>query len=165
MGVSIGSVTLSYELIGLIGVSIVALGLLAWNIRLEVRLSKMRYGKNAERLDESMSNIHTHLDSLEKTKQAIIDHLTSVEERLKKSVQSIETVRFNPFQGTGSGGNQSFASAFLNENGDGVILSSLYSRDRVSVFSKPLNAFESSYDLSEEEKKVVTDAKQKLSRK
>ena len=117
-------------------VGVALLVLLIWNIRLEVRLSKLRYGDNAERLDESMSNIQRHLSDLDRTKDAIVTHLQSVEERLKRSIQSVETVRYNPFEGTGSGGKQSFASAFVNENGDGVVISSLYSRDRVSVFSK-----------------------------
>ncbi len=143
-------------------IGVVFIVLLVWNIRLEIRLAKMRYGKNAHRLDESMSNIQNHLGSLEESKDAIIKHLGTVEKRLKKSVQSVETVRFNPFKGTGSGGSQSFASVFLNENGDGVVISSLYSRDRVSVFSKPISQFKPAFDLSEEESKVLEKARKSL---
>jgi len=79
-----------------------------------------------------------------------------IEKRLRKSVQSVHTVRFNPFKGTGGGGNQSFATSFLNEEGDGVVLSSIYSRDRVSIFAKPVKKHSSEYELSEEEKEAVS---------
>jgi hypothetical protein len=71
-------------------------------------------------------------------------------------------LRFNPFKGTGDGGNQSFSTAFVSEKGDGAIISSLYSRDRVSIFCKPLASFESSFELTDEEKEVLEAAKVKL---
>jgi len=43
-----------------------------------------------------------------------------------------------------------------------VVISSLYAHDRMSIFSKPLNNFASTYDLSEEEKEVVTKSKANL---
>jgi hypothetical protein len=68
-------------------------------------------------------------------------YLTTVEIRLQKSIQSVETVRYNPFKGTGSGGNNSFSTAFLTEKGDGVVLTSMYARDRISMFAKPVKNF------------------------
>jgi hypothetical protein len=89
-------------------------------------------------------------------------YLKSVEERLKRSIQSVHTIRFNPFAGTGEGGNQSFATVFLNENGDGAVMSSLFTRDRVSVFSKSLKNFISEHGMSDEEKEALIQAKRKL---
>jgi hypothetical protein len=68
-------------------------------------------------------------------------------------------VRFNPFKGTGSGGNQSFATTFLNEENNGVVISSLYSREHTSVFSKPIKNGVSEYELSDEEKESFAEAK------
>ena len=87
------------------------------------------------------------------------EYLLSVEKRLKKSVQSVSTVRFNPFKGTGSGSNQSFSTTFLNEERDGVIISSLYSREHISVYSKPVVKGASEYELSDEEKESLEKAK------
>ena len=92
-----------------------------------------------------------------------IEYFKNVESRLRRSVQAVEMIRFNPFKGNGDGGNQSFCTAFLSEKGDGAIISSLYSRDRVSIFSKPLENFESSFELTEEENEVMESAKKKLS--
>jgi hypothetical protein len=71
-------------------------------------------------------------------------------------------VRFNPFKGTGSGGNQSFATAFISEEGDGLVISSLHSREHVSIYAKPLRDGRSDFELTEEEKKAVKEAKANL---
>jgi hypothetical protein len=86
------------------------------------------------------------------------EYLLTVEKRLKKSVQAVNTVRFNPFKGTGSGSNQSFSTAFLNEERNGVVISSLYSREHISVYSKPVVAGKSEYELSDEEKESLDKA-------
>ena len=76
--------------------------------------------------------------------------------KLKKSIRGLETVRFNPFPDQGS--NQSFAIGMLNEEGDGVVFSSLYSRERMSVFAKPVKNKKSEYELSAEEREVLKKA-------
>ena len=55
---------------------------------------------------------------------------------MKKASRGFETIRFNPFPDQGS--NQSFAVGMVNEDGDGVVFSSLYSRERMSIFAKPI---------------------------
>ena len=77
--------------------------------------------------------------------------------KVKKSIRGLETVRFNPFPDQGS--NQSFAIGMLNEEGDGVVFSSLYSRDRMSVFAKPIKNNKSEYELSGEEQKALDKAR------
>lgn len=113
-------------------------------------------------IEESIIELAKELDNLTEFKDRAEEYHKLVEQRLRKSVQSIETKRFNPFKGTGSGGNQSFASAFINENGDGLILSSLYSSDRMSVFAKPVQGFISSFELTEEEQAALEDAKKRV---
>jgi thymidylate kinase len=76
--------------------------------------------------------------------------------RLQKSVQEVRTIRFDPFEGTTGSGKQSFAMALLNEHGDGVVISSLYTREKVSVFAKPIEKKTSQYELTKEEKEVVS---------
>jgi hypothetical protein len=101
-----------------------------WMWRMEVRMRRLLSGKNAQSLEDSFLAIRKELHEEKQFTKDMEEYLTSVERRLKKSIQSVETVRFNPFKGTGSGGNQSFSAAFVNEKGDGVILTSMYARDR-----------------------------------
>ncbi len=145
-----------YALLGLVAI------LSIWMIRIEVRLSKMLRGKNAKSLEDTIKTFGEEIKDLEKFRDDSIEYLKLIELRLKRSSQAVETIRFNPFKGTGSGGNQSFATAILNEKGDGVIITSLYSRDRVSVFSKPIKKFSSEFELTDEEKQVLENSRANL---
>lgn len=136
--------------------------LLCWNAYITIKMRKLVGGKDGRSLEDSIVSAHENLDKLNQFQKEAIAHFINVEKRLNRSVQSVETIRFNPFKGEGVGGNQSFSTAFLSQNGDGVVISSLYSRDRVSIFSKPLNKFESSFELSGEEREVVEQSKSLL---
>ena len=136
--------------------------LIGWIVRIEIKLWKLLRGKNAKSLEDSIVSAHENLDKLNEFQKESILYFINIEKRLSRSVQAIETIRFNPFKGTGEGGSQSFSTSFLSETGNGVVISSLYSRDRVSVFSKPLVKFESTFELTEEEKGVVIGAKKNL---
>ncbi len=133
--------------------------IIGWNIRLEMKIKKLLIGKSAKSLEDSIVAAGENLKELNIFQKEVIAHFLNVEKRLKRSIQSVETVRFNPFKGNGDGGNQSFSTAFISENGDGVVVSSLYSRDRVSIFSKPVTTFESKFELTEEENEVIGNSK------
>ncbi len=124
-----------------------------------IKLRRFLVGFDSKDISDSLKFVSGNLKDLQAFRKELEVYLTTVESRLKKSVQSVNTVRFNPFKGTGGGGNQSFATAFLNEEGNGVVISSLYSRDHVSVFSKPIKSLSSEYELSEEEKEAIKGSK------
>jgi len=136
--------------------------LLVWIIRLEMKLRKFLKGKDAKSLEDVIVNLEKDTSDLGKFDKEIEDYLKSVEKRLSRSIQGCATMRFNPFKGTGEGGNQSFATAMINEKGNGVIVSSLYSRERTIVFSKPLVNFKSEYELSSEEKAALSKARESM---
>lgn len=144
----------------------IALGMLAilfiWIVFLHFKIRKLLGGSSAKNIEEGLSTMRKDLESMPSWKSNSEKRLAIIEKKLSKSIQGLETVRFNPFKGSGDGGNQSFSTALVNEKGDGVVLSSLYSRERVSVFSKPLHGFASEYELSDEEKDVIAKTKQSL---
>ena len=147
--------------IGLISISAIVLILLIMIIRLQIRLKNLLKG-SAINLEESINLVIQHVEDLESFKKESQEYLKLVERRLRNGIQGVDTLRFNPFKGTGAGGNQSFSTAFINEQGDGVVFSSLYSSDRMSVFAKPLQKFKSSFELTEEEAKSIAMAHDKL---
>lgn len=141
---------------------IITIVLLIITIMMNMKLRKFLIDKDGENIGDSLIFAADNIKELQSFKKELEAYLLTVENRLKKSVQSVHTVRFNPFKGAGEGGNQSFATAFLNEDGDGVVVSSLYSRDHVSVFGKPVKKHSSEYELSGEEKEALAKAKEKL---
>ena len=46
----------------------------------------------------------------------------------------------------------------LNEDGDGVVFSSLYSRERTSIYAKPIKNGKSEYELTKEEQEALKKA-------
>ncbi len=144
--------------IAVIVLGILVIILLVMVVSMNARLKRFLIGIDSENIKDSLSSVGNGLSDLQGFRSEIEAYLKSVEQRLRKSVRSVHTVRFNPFKGTGGGGNQSFATAFVNEEGDGVIVSSLYSRDHVSVFAKPVKKNSTEHELSEEEKEALDNA-------
>ncbi len=137
--------------------AVITVVLLIMVIMMQLKLRRFLIGIDSKNIQDSLTSVGSDLKELEQFRTEMEAYLNSVESRLKKSVQSVHTVRFNPFQGQGAGGNQSFATAFLNEHGDGVIVSSLYGRDHVSVYAKPIKNHLSEHELSGEEKEALAD--------
>jgi len=73
-----------------------------------------------------------------------------------KGIQKVGIVRFNPFQDTG--GNQSFAIALLDYYNNGLVISSLHSREGTRTYTKPIKNGQSEYNLSGEEKEAIKKA-------
>jgi len=144
-----------------LGAAVIILLLLYWVIRLEIKLRKL-LGKKNGTLDDAMDYLRKDVENLKKYSETSTGKFQIIDNKLKKAISGNETIRFNPFKGNGSGGNQSFATALINSEGDGVIISSLYSRDHVSVFSKPIKKLASEHELSAEEKLALQKAKESI---
>ena len=71
----------------------------------------------------------------------------------KGCVQKVKLMRYNAFADTGS--DLSYSLSLLDENNNGVVLSSIYGREDNRTYAKPIENGKSTYNLSEEEKKVL----------
>lgn len=106
-----------------------------------------------------VENIKDVLERFRDLKE-VKDQIERLEEKTGHILQSLEStlcrvgmVRFNAFPDTGS--ELSFALAVLSKEGDGFILTSLYSRDETRIFLKPVKRGRALYRLSEEEEKAL----------
>lgn len=143
-------------------ISIIALGiaillLILWIFILERRIKKLMSGTSGASLEDTINKNQEALLELYRFRDDVKAEFGRMDARMQKKLHGARTVRFNPFAGSGSGGNQSFATALLNENGDGVVISSLYSRDKLSVFAKPIVGRKSEFELTDEERSVVEE--------
>jgi len=147
------------EIVFFIFIAITILVNSIWTFNTEKRLKKFFLGKKAKDLEDTIANLDEDISKLKKAKEASEKEIGVINNKLKKSIRGLETVRFNPFPDQGS--NQSFAIGMLNEDGDGVVFSSLYSRDRMSMFAKPIKNGKSEFELTIEEKEVLKKAEVK----
>ena len=153
---------MTFEIYALGAAALIIIILFIWIIWLQNKLGKLLVGKS-KNLDESFAILTEEIADLKKFKTEAENTFKTTDARLKKTVSGVETIRFNPFKGDGSGGNQSFATAFLNEEKNGVIISSMYSRDHVSVFSKPIkNLISEQGELTVEEKQAMSKAQEAI---
>ncbi|KKT73525.1 MAG: hypothetical protein UW68_C0007G0010 [Candidatus Collierbacteria bacterium GW2011_GWB1_44_6] len=75
----------------------------------------------------------------------------------KEHFQKLGFKRYNPF--TDTGGDQSFTAAFLDDNGNGIMISSLHSRENTRLYAKKVeNGKVTSQALSREEQEVINEA-------
>lgn len=145
------------------GALVLACAALAMTLLLRRRLARLALGKNGS-LEETITQLARDSKEMKQFRIELEKYLKHAESRLRGSVQGVGVVRFNPFSGNGQGGNQSFASAFLDERGSGVVFSTLYARDRVGVYAKPIENGASSYELTGEEKDAIEKARQAIAK-
>lgn len=137
-------------------ISGIVIVILLWILSIELRFKKLFAGAKARDLEEMIVLVGNKINQVIETEEKTEKHLVTIDNRLDKSIRKIETIRFNPF--VDGGGNQSFAIALMNDESNGVIISSLYARDRMSIFAKPIINGKSEFELSNEEKDVLSKA-------
>ena len=138
----------------------IAMGILIWNlvwlVRLDRRFKKIFRNEHINGLEEVLQSLGGEMENFKSSLTTIETHVESLESRAERSIKHVGVVRFNPFRDAGS--DQSFVVALLDELQSGVVISSLYSRDGVRVYAKPIAKGTSSYQLSEEEQEALRKA-------
>lgn len=138
---------------------IAALIAVVFAVAMHLRVKRIFRSANAPDI-ERLLKLHTKtLEDFVRFQVDSTDYMKVLDSRIKKKMVNASTVRFNPFQGEGIGGNQSFSSVFADEEGCGVVITSIHTRERTNVFAKPIKNWQSDYELSEEERQAVEKSK------
>ncbi|GAC1658435.1 MAG: hypothetical protein NVS9B12_10920 [Vulcanimicrobiaceae bacterium] len=106
----------------------------------------------------------SRLSSLEEAAKAHEAQAGRVEQRLlelerlaRTDVSRVGFVRYNAFADTGS--ELSYAVALLNREGDGIVLSSIFSREDTRTFGKAVTGYRPLQDASKEELGAIAQAR------
>lgn len=91
--------------------------------------------------------------AMETLQQETGPRIATLEARARTTVQKVGFLRFNPFQDTG--GDNSFVLALLDQEHNGVVVSSLYSRDGTRIYAKKIELGTTTHPLLEEEQQVL----------
>ena len=167
----------TYILIVLISISVIVL----IGIILDV-IEFYKIGKTIKRIDKFMSDkseslnfeemLIKHINNInslsEKYTQSekimdikynkLAEGIDSINSRMKFCVQKVGLVRYNPFEDVG--GEFSFVIALLDDENNGIVLSSIYSREGCYTYAKPIEKGVCvKYKLSEEEEQAIKIAK------
>lgn len=146
-----------YMAAGALLLSLIAIVLL---LALRHRFTRLALGKSGS-LEESLDILSRDMKEVKQFRAELEKYLKLAESRLRGAISGVGVVRFNPFA-EGQGGNQSFCAAFLDEHSNGVVFSTLYARDRVGVYGKPIEGGKSTFELTAEEMQAIEKAKAQI---
>ncbi len=146
----------------IIGLAFLFIILLILHINLEMRMRKIMRGKSARDLEDLFIKMNEDFSEYKIFKSELEKYLSLIEQRIQSSIRGVEAINFNAFSGTESGG-KSFAIAIVDENKNGIIISSLQSRERLSVFTKNIKNGKCEQELSLEENAALTKAQKSCS--
>lgn len=138
-----------------------------WNVYLHSQLwqnkKKLKAfftGKKATDLEGVLFEEIKRLKQSETDIKNLFKNLKDLEKMVSQSIQKVGVVRFNPFKEVG--GDQSFAIAMVDSYNNGLVISSLYTREGTRIYTKPIETGQSKYPLSKEEKEALKKAGVKL---
>ena len=103
--------------------------------------------------DELLTQTLTEVRAAKAEMQEMEARQQAMREQLKGCVQKVKLMRYNAF--TDMGSDLSYSLALLDENNNGVVLSSIYGREDNRTYAKPVENGKSTYLLSDEEKQVL----------
>ena len=124
--------------------------------RFELSSLALQTFMSGQQLETLLQDCLQKIAPLEQTSSKMEARLSQVELKLRSGVDRAELIRFRAFENVGS--DLSFAFALLNQEGSGVVLSSIHNRDESRLYAKPIKEGMSSYPLTGEEKEVIDRA-------
>ncbi len=147
-----------------LGLSLLSLILLVYSILLSSRLAKMKRRRNAalangniEEIVNCLTDQSNTVAGLENKLKDVVDRQTSLDRTLSSCVRKLGIVRFNAYDDVG--GEQSFALVMLDDNNNGVAVSSLSGRQDTRVYAKRIVGGEGERALSDEERGAFDQAR------
>ena len=137
---------------------------LLWLLILQVNLRRLKkktgdfnLGETGLKIEESLDRHAKLIKALDKDVQELYNISNQINNLSLRGLHKVALVRFNPFKELG--GDQSFSMALLNGKNNGIVISSLHTREVTRVYSKAITGGKSDkYPLTEEEERVVKQA-------
>ena len=124
--------------------------------RIEARLAGITRGSDGRSLEAILDAHLEKVHAVARELDEVAARTAILEGAQRRAFQRVGLVRYNPFEETG--GNQSFALALLDANGDGWVLSSLHARSGTRVYAKAIKAGRAEAGLSAEETDALRQA-------
>ncbi|WP_410512915.1 DUF4446 family protein [Paenibacillus sp. BR2-3] len=124
------------------------------------RYEAMMAGSGVEDLEGLLVELRNQGEMLEDEQRQHKEILQAAQKKIRGMKSNVAVKRYNAF---GERGNDlSFSLAIVDDNRNGVVLTSLHNRENSYIYAKPLQAGESQYSLSPEEKDVIALALQQI---
>ena len=147
----------------MIGISAVLILLIILYLVCIVKMKKLQKayncfmkGKDMESMEEVLMKQFDRIEVLEEADREKRKEINSLKILMQKSYQKAGLVKYDAFREMS--GKLSYALALLDQNDNGVIITSMYSRDGCFSYAKEVIMGESKINLSEEEQEALEKA-------
>ena len=149
-----------YIMIGLSGITLLSIILLIVLLcklkKLRRRVDALTRGKDTESMEDIMLNFFERIESLENHEKDVDADIKLIKETLKNTYQKTALVKYDAFREMS--GALSYSLALLDQKNDGIIISSMYSREGCYTYAKDVVNGECKINLSEEETEALKQA-------
>jgi hypothetical protein len=135
-----------------------AVAFLAWRLR-ALRRTYARLFAGGERGEDILAAFARQVEAVDRLrgKLNLVGRETAqLRQRVSSMVRTVGFTRYDAFPDVG--GHLSFSAAFLDEAGDGVVLSAINGRAETRSYAKPVRGGQSDHNLSEEERTAIAMA-------
>jgi hypothetical protein len=106
--------------------------------------------------DEAVGSLLGRIERIEQAVRTLNQTDRRQQYQIEGSVRRVALLRYDAFEDVG--GRLSFSCAMLDEQGTGVVITSINGRQETRVYAKPVTARTSSYNLSTEEEEAIRQA-------
>jgi hypothetical protein len=144
-----------FFILSVFGIWLVGLSVVLY--RIFALFNKLTKGVEVTDLKKVLEKVLAQGVKNEKEVNDLLKRVNAQEEDGKLHIQRVGLIRFNPFKELG--GDHSFSLAVLDREENGVVITSLHTRDRTRVYMKAIKKGKGDIELSEEEKKALAKAK------
>jgi hypothetical protein len=124
--------------------------------KLNRRIDTLTRGKDAETMEDSILNFFEKVEALEDAENKMHRDIREIKENLKITYQKSALVKYDAFREMS--GALSYSLALLDKENNGLIISSMYSREGCYTYAKDVINGECKINLSDEEAEALKQA-------
>ncbi len=120
------------------------------------RVDTLTRGKDTESMEDIILNFFERIENLENEEKNTKSDIGAIKDNLKIAYQKTGLVKYDAFREMS--GALSYSLALLDQENNGVLISSMYSREGCYSYAKDIVKGESKINLSEEEAEALKQA-------
>lgn len=123
------------------------------------RISEIPHVAASKEFASHITELESKINELETSNQNLAQAISQLIPQ-SRTIKKTSLIRYNPFRDAGVGGLQSFSTASIDELGNGVVISNLYSREMTRVTAKEVIDWkQTDQEFSPEEKQAIEKTK------
>ncbi len=150
------SLVILFLLVAVLAIAVLAIRAIRESTRVNHRFRDLLEGSRGENLE---TLLHKHLAErmqLQAEIERLSERTNELELKMRRTKRFLGMVRYDAFEDVG--GEQSFAVALFDDNGDGAVLTSIVGRTDCRVYGKSLSNGKAERSLSKEEQAAIDAA-------